>query len=496
MDGAHQLPLGGERHLADAPEAGVERVRLEPRLAGGDEQGALGRIALHPPASVLLLEGGVVRPVGGAQGAPHLLPQRAVREGFPPAEELSLGGVAGAGDVRPPAGGDQGAYGHLVAGQRPGLVAGDGGRGAERLHRRQAAHDGVARGHALHPDGEDGRDHRRESLRHGGDGQGDAQDEGVHHLVEAVGPLNHQDGHHDHGGDQQDDHAEHPPRAVELALQRGGLGCGLAQEPGDAPHLGALPGGGDHRPAPAVGGGRAAVDHVRAVAEVGRRRYGLGPLGHRQALAGEGRLRRLQGGGVQQAPVRRNGVALFEQDDVPRHEVGGGDPPALPVPQRGRLGRGHRSQGGDGALGAGLLDVPQDAVQQDDGEDDQGLVGQGGVPLVDPQGGGDGGGDQQQDDEPVRELGQEATPSGRRGLFRQLVAPVALEALLRGGAGEAPLGVALQAGHDRRNRQLVGGRGVEPRGIRLDRRHGDSCASCARGRAPALRFPLGCTLQA
>ena len=40
------------------------------------------------------------------------------------------------------------ADGHLVGGERAGLVGADDGRAAERLHRRQAAHDRVLLGHA------------------------------------------------------------------------------------------------------------------------------------------------------------------------------------------------------------------------------------------------------------------------------------------------------------------------------------------------------------
>ena len=43
MDRAHQLALGGERHLADARQPLVERVRTETRLARRDQQRALGR---------------------------------------------------------------------------------------------------------------------------------------------------------------------------------------------------------------------------------------------------------------------------------------------------------------------------------------------------------------------------------------------------------------------------------------------------------------------
>ena len=63
-------------------------------------------------------------------------------------------------------------------------------------------------------------------------------------------------------------------------------------------------------------------------------------------------------------------------------------------------------------LGARLLDIAHERIQQDDGEDGQGFVGEGRVALVEPQRGRDGGGDEQQDDEHILELREELTPGG------------------------------------------------------------------------------------
>ena len=76
---AHQLALGRERHFADAREARVERFILQPGLARRDDQRAFGRIALHRPAPVALLQHGVVGAVGDGERALQLDPQRARR---------------------------------------------------------------------------------------------------------------------------------------------------------------------------------------------------------------------------------------------------------------------------------------------------------------------------------------------------------------------------------------------------------------------------------
>jgi hypothetical protein len=78
MDGAHQLTLGGERHLADPRQPGVERGVGESGLPRRDEQRALGRVALHHPASVALVHGGVVRAVRDRERPLELIAEGAI----------------------------------------------------------------------------------------------------------------------------------------------------------------------------------------------------------------------------------------------------------------------------------------------------------------------------------------------------------------------------------------------------------------------------------
>lgn len=60
---------------------------------------------------------------------------------------------------------------HAVLGQRPGLVGGDHGDGPEGLDGTQAAHHRLALGEPLDAHGECQGQHRRQPLRHGGDGE-------------------------------------------------------------------------------------------------------------------------------------------------------------------------------------------------------------------------------------------------------------------------------------------------------------------------------------
>jgi len=57
---------------------------------------------------------------------------------------------------------------HLVGGERARLVGADNRRTAERLDRRQTAHDGVLLGHTTSSEGEARRDDGRQTFRDGG----------------------------------------------------------------------------------------------------------------------------------------------------------------------------------------------------------------------------------------------------------------------------------------------------------------------------------------
>ena len=199
---------------------------------------------------------------------------------------------------------------------------------------------------------------------------------------------------------------------VELLLQRRGLVRRLLQHAGDAPHLGLHPRRRDHRAPAPVSRRRAAEDHVVTVAEPRLSSDRGDILRHRQALACQRRLRRLQRGGLDQPRVGGNGVAFFDEDDVAGYEFCRRNALSAAVANDIGVRRRHLAQRRHGLLRAGLLEVAHERVEQHDGEDRDGLVGQGGVALVQPQPSGNQCRDDQQDDEHVRELGEKLPPCG------------------------------------------------------------------------------------
>ena len=111
-----------------------------------------------------------------------------------------------------------------------------------------------------------------------------------------------------------------------------------------------------------------------------------------------------------QARIGRNGVALFDEDDVAGDELRRRNAPPLAVADHvGVRGR-HLAQRRHRLLGARLLNVAHDRVEQHDGEDRDRLVGQRRFALIQPQRCGDRSGDEQQDHEHIGELGEELPP--------------------------------------------------------------------------------------
>ena len=92
VNGTHQLALGGKWHFADAYKSGVERFARQPGFTCRDDQRAFGRIALHRPASVLLLQHGVVGTVGDGECAQQL-ERSAPSIAPPPSRRISPSGA-------------------------------------------------------------------------------------------------------------------------------------------------------------------------------------------------------------------------------------------------------------------------------------------------------------------------------------------------------------------------------------------------------------------
>ena len=110
--------------------------------------------------------------------------------------------------------------------------------------------------------------------------------------------------------------------------------------------------------------------HSRSPSPTSSPAIGGDVLQHRGALAGEGGLLDLEGGGHEQPAVGRHAVAGLEQHDVARHQLGGVDLDGDAVaPHPGDVLQ-HLLQRGQARLGLGLLAQPEHRVEDREADQD------------------------------------------------------------------------------------------------------------------------------
>jgi hypothetical protein len=163
--------------------------------------------------------------------------------------------------------------GHLVAGDRAGLVGADHRGGAEGLDRLQPADQRLLSGHGVGRAGQRERDGGQQALGHQGDGHPD----GEHQALGEAHPEPERTT-EEHGADGQGDDRDDPHDLPESHGQRAGRVVGAPSNGRDAGEPGGSPGGDDDRVGLTLGDEGARAD----------RRPAAGPDGH--ALPGQHRL--------------------------------------------------------------------------------------------------------------------------------------------------------------------------------------------------------------
>ncbi len=157
-------------------------------------------------------------------------------------------------------------------------------------------------------------------------------------------------------------------------------------------------------------------------------------------MFGERALLDLHRGALDDAAIRRHGVARLEDDDVAHDDIGGGYLDLAAVADDLGLGGAHLLQAREGVLCLVLLHHAEHGVEHDHEDDDED-VGEVSLALHHAGHGGDDRRDDEHDDHRVGHHGEEPLP--QRILLRilQLVGTVLLETrrCLRG--GEAELGI-------------------------------------------------------
>ncbi len=202
------------------------------------------------------------------------------------AMETAFRRVAGAAHFERGIGQEQAHRGHFVARQGAGLVGADHRHRAQRLHRRQAAHDGTAAGHHRGADGERDGDDGGQALGYCRHRQPDHGEEDVQRRhADRVAAVEESE-----QSDAEDEERDLARELVEPTGERRGETGDLAHHSADAPDLGAAASR-HHHAAPLTGAdGGAGIGHAGAVADRRVLRHRGGALFHVQRLAGERRL--------------------------------------------------------------------------------------------------------------------------------------------------------------------------------------------------------------
>ena len=114
--------------------------------------------------------------------------------------------------------------------------------------------------------------------------------------------------------------------------------------------------------------------------------HGVGGFVDGDRLAGERRLFRPQVLDVDEAKVRRDLVARFEQHDVARHQLLGRDHARFAIAQGPRLGGQHVADRIQRLLRLALLNEAEQPIDDDDAENDRGVEPQAEHQLDEPGG--------------------------------------------------------------------------------------------------------------
>uniref|UniRef100_A0AAG5DA10 Uncharacterized protein n=1 Tax=Anopheles atroparvus TaxID=41427 RepID=A0AAG5DA10_ANOAO len=223
--------------------------------------------------------------------------------------------------------------GHLVGGQRTGLIRADDRGTAEGFDGRQRAHDGVLLGHTARTESQTGGDDSRQTLRDGSDGQRDGDLEvvdgtldpratvgGIVEVSDVDGP--------DGDANQRDDLGQLLTELVQLLLQRRLDLLRLRHFRADLTD-GSVQTGADDDTAGLTGRnvGTGEQDVLLVLVDGARVRDGVGVLDHRNRLTGQDGLINADGGGVDldQADIGRDLVTDGHLHDVTRDDLLGAD---------------------------------------------------------------------------------------------------------------------------------------------------------------------------
>ena len=427
--GGHELVVGVERHLGDARIRPPGLLGIDAELGGEHDECGFCRVADDAP----VVGDGCVAVENEAECQPGEVGHRGTgdrpeRPGL--AVALSLDREPGVARVH-------GRDHHLVQGQRASLVGVDRARRTQCLDVREVLDDRLRVGELLRTHREETRHERRHARGDGRDRHRRAQQQDVAELLAAGDADN-----HDECDRAPGDDPEHVGQPGELLLEWRPRAGDRGEHRRDLSHLGLHAGRGHDDCGRAPCHGCVLEQHVRAVAErhVGSRQRAC-ILRDRGALAGQGRLLRLQRRRANDASVCGNEIARLDLDDVAGNEIDRRHERKRAVADDLRLRHLQVRECVDARPRLQLLTRSENDIEEDEQSDDRA-----GRDLADREAHRH---DRDQHDvHRVAQLLCRHRPQRRRLLLPDLVRSDALEQCSRCGAGQSRLRVRLQLRDD------------------------------------------------
>ena len=295
-----------KRNLGNSPVVLLQFYRIKPTLRRDRQQSTFHRVAGDLAGAQL---GFVAQRDWHQQGLQ-------IRHTGVAATDLAGGLVALAADLKMPATGIKPADGHLVDGQRTGLVGANNRCTTQGFHRRQAFDDGLVACHALQADCQRHRHHCGQTFGDGGHGEGDGRHDHHHPGLTTQQAGDQHESDHD-AGDQR----KSPAQRIQLDLQRRGRIFGLPQHVRQQAQFCIHPGGGHHHFCPAAGYDRVHEKQIGALRQrniLACQRINL--LAHGARFSGQRGFVNFKIMRGNHATIGRHAVAGAKQNDVPRHQ--------------------------------------------------------------------------------------------------------------------------------------------------------------------------------
>ena len=253
---------------------------------------------------------------------------------------------------------------HPILGQRAGLVRADDTRRAQRFDRAQTLDKRPSSRQARHAHRQREGDRRQKSLGHVGHDQADREAHCIFEGQPCDKPTKREERETDDEGNDRDQ----PCDAADFSLKRAGVDPDALRQRGDPPQLGVHAGGDDERAGDSSDACRAAEDEFTRVEQRTGGVRELGRAEHRLRLARHRRQIDIDCP-IEQPGVRRDPIALLDQEHVAGHKRAGVDLLPTTVPEYvGLLGE-VAPKGFDGLLCLALLDEGEEGVEQHDRHD-------------------------------------------------------------------------------------------------------------------------------